>query len=187
MIDVVITDIRLENGNVVFRNISGEIIKITTSQNTFANPHACKDEYIIFNTVASNRETYIENLPVNVNDVTTPTPPLGGWTRDGLLAYCNNNIINKAVNTLGTEATLLNILTALNNMGGGGDKYYEVSISSAISVTILGTQHDFQRYPNVQIFDFNGNSIFGRIDRSNINFDFTITFRTLTTGVIILT
>lgn len=93
---------------------------------------------------------------------------------------------------LATEATLLsntdilsNILTEITNMGS--DKYYTLKFTSALSISISGVSHNFARIPDIDIYDIIGQKVFAQTLIDVINFNITINFNRLQSGVIILT
>lgn len=72
----------------------------------------------------------------------------------------------------------------------GGDKYYAMTFSSAISFTILATTHLIGRVPDIKIYKSNGLNYEDKImahEQVAANLDVTITFKQPQTGIIILT
>lgn len=67
------------------------------------------------------------------------------------------------------------------------DKYYREDFASAISFSILGSQHQFNRVPNIEIFDTIGQKVFAKTTIDLNNYNITITFNRLQTGTVILT
>lgn len=67
------------------------------------------------------------------------------------------------------------------------DNYYEFGFISAVSVSILGSQHNFNRVPQITIYNSIGEKVFAQTNINFINFDVTINFNKIQTGKIILT
>lgn len=93
--DLICTQIIKEAGNVILKDVSNNIIKVLPSPLVFANPDPCKSNFIILNTIASHRDLHIENFPIDIDLITTPAPPLGGWTQTLLLQELSDNYIGK--------------------------------------------------------------------------------------------
>lgn len=68
-----------------------------------------------------------------------------------------------------------------------GDKYYKSPFNSALTIAILGSQHQFGRIPNIVAYDLSGQLILGMLTINDLTFDISITFNRLQSGTLILT
>lgn len=66
-------------------------------------------------------------------------------------------------------------------------KFYTTNFFSAVAITVLGTQHNFNRIPNIKIYDPTGQTIFAKNNINFTTFDITITFNRIQSGTLILT
>lgn len=122
------TKILLEGGNILIKDATDKIIKILISHSTHAH-NGDTSNIIYLNSIASDREEFQDVFPIDVNLITMPVPPLGGWTQTLLLQELSDNFIGKPIKS--EQSTLLEILTAINNSNDVGIELGDVSGYSA--------------------------------------------------------
>lgn len=86
--------------------------------------------------------------------------------------------------------SLNNACCGCNDSSGGGDKYYQMIFTGALTFTILGATHLIGRIPDIKIYKANGLDYTDQIlahEEINSTFDVTVTFKQPQTGIIILT
>jgi len=69
----------------------------------------------------------------------------------------------------------------------GSDNSSSTTFTSATSVTILGTTHNFNRMPAVTVYKTGGEEIETDINVNEATFDVTVTFNIAVSGTILLT
>lgn len=80
----------------------------------------------------------------------------------------------------------INPFATINDLGISA-KFYQLDFTGSVSITILGTQHNFGRTPNIEIYNSLGQIILTNTSINFSTFDVTINFNRTTSGKIILT
>lgn len=96
-----VTKLVLSVSNILLKDQNDKILSVLPSLGTYAHKSDCNENIIYLNDNPSSREKHDWIFPIDINLITIPAPPIGGWNQDNFLQELNNNFLGKFINKPG--------------------------------------------------------------------------------------